>query len=165
MLVSRHEATVYRYASSLTRDAPGAEDAMQQAFLDLMRGAGTWQGQGSVRSWLLTLTRNAVYRGARRRAGEPPSHESLAELAIEAGWGADPETLADRSLTRARVHQALERLDPTQREIILLRDLQELTGPETAQVLGLSLAAMKSRLHRARLALTASLREESTHGS
>lgn len=163
-LVERHEGAVFQYARSLARDRPTAEDAMQQAFLDAMRGAHTWRGTGSVRGWLLTLTRHAVYRSARRRSGEPAAYEPLAELAVRAGWG-DPEATMDRQWSLERLRRALESLEPEQMEVIVLRDLQELTGPETADILGVSLSAMKSRLHRARLALTAAVHAELPHGS
>lgn len=163
-LVERHEAMVYRYARSLTPDPAAAEDAMQQAFLDVMKGAGTFGGRSSVRTWLLTVTRHAVFRHARKRAGEPDQHVPLEELAGLAGWGADPEELAHRASDRARVQRALDALSPASREVVTLRDLEGLSGEETAQILGLSLAAMKSRLHRARLELSAVLRTEACDG-
>jgi len=163
-LVVRHEALVYRYARSLTSDPAAAEDAMQQAFLDVLKGAGTYRGAASVRAWLLTVTRHAAFRHARRRAGEPEHHVPLDALASLAGWGADPEDLAGRASDRALVRRALDRLDARSREIVVLRDLEGLSGDEAARVLGLSLAATKSRLHRARLELAAALRREIPHG-
>ncbi|MEO0604379.1 MAG: RNA polymerase sigma factor [Myxococcota bacterium] len=164
-LVVRHEAQVFRYARSLTHDPVAAEDAMQQAFIDVMNGAATFRGTSTVRSWLLTITRHAVFRNARRRAGEPEYHVSLDELASVAGWGADPEALAGRASDRALVARALDTLDSLSREVVVLRDLEGLTGEETARVLGVSLAATKSRLHRARLELAAALRKERPHGA
>ena len=164
VLVERHQAAVYRYARSLT-DPAAAEDALQQCFLDALRGAGTWSGRASVRSWLFTLARNAVYRGARRRAGEPPAFVPLHELGAAAGWGEDPEQAAERALGREVLAAALERLHPEHREIIVLRELEQLSGPEVARLLGISLAAQKSRLHRARLQLAAHLRQEVSRGT
>ncbi len=163
-LVVRHEARVHRYARSLTRDPSAAEDALQQAFLDVMNGAATFRGASSVRSWLLTITRNAVYRQARRRAGEPEHHVPIDELASLAGWGSDPEDLAGRAADRALVGRALDTLGPDSREVVVLRDLEGLSGEETARILGLTLAATKSRLHRARLELAAALRKERPDG-
>lgn len=164
VFVARHEARVYRYARSLTHDPVAAEDAMQQAFLDVLKGAATFRGASSVRTWLLTVTRHAVYRHARRRAGEPDHHVPLDELATLAGWGDDPEQLADRASDRARVRRALAQVSPTAREILTLRDLEGLSGEESAQILDLSLPATKSRLHRARLELAAALRKEDADG-
>ena len=83
----------------------------------------------------------------------------LPELGEAAGWGSEsPEAEVLRAERRARLARALDALAPEDREVLVLRDLEELTGEETAAALGLSLAAMKSRLHRARLRLAAQLR-------
>ncbi len=159
-IVDRHQDAVFRYAQSLVSDPSKAEDALQQTFLDAMRGAGTFSGRSSVRGWLLALTRNAVYRGARRRAGEPTTFTPLDELGSLAGWGDDPERATSRKRDREMLHRALDSLPAASREVIVLRDLEGISGPETAATLGITVAAMKSRLHRARLELTAALREE-----
>ncbi len=163
-LVSRHQARILRYARSLTRTPEQAEDALQQAFVDALRGAGTWSGKGSVRGWLLTLTRHAAFRQARRRVGEPEHFVPLAELGVAAGWGADPETALDQALAVGRLRAAIDDLNPQSREVLVLRDLEGLSGADTAELLGVGLAAMKSRLHRARLELAARLREEVPDG-
>jgi RNA polymerase sigma-70 factor (ECF subfamily) len=90
--------------------------------------------------------------------GEPASFEPLETLGVQAGWGDDGaalESLARRDLLR----RALRRLRPDDREILVLRELEGLPGAEVAEMLELTLAAMKSRLHRARLRLAAALRE------
>ncbi len=158
VIVERHQDAVHRYVCSLTTDAAAAEDALQQAFLDAMRGAAGFQGRSSVRRWLLTLARNAHFRACRLRAGEPRAFVPLDELGTLAGWGEDPEVTASRTLDRAALQRALAELDGPSREIIVLRDLEGLSGREAAEVLGLSLPAMKSRLHRARLELAAAIR-------
>lgn len=165
-LVHRHQAAVLRYTRALCRDEAQAEDALQQTFLDALKGARTWSGQASLRGWLLTLARNAVYRGARRRVGEPTSFVPLEELGLRAGWGADPAARTAQAHDRARLLRALDRLAPASREVLVLRELEGFTGPETAARLGIGLAATKSRLHRARLELAAALRAhpEVTHG-
>lgn len=164
VLVGRHQDAVYRYACSLTADTARAEDALQQTFLDALQGAATYAGRSSVRTWMLTLTRNAVYRGARRRAGEPQQFLPLDQLGCMAGWG-DPELETRTSLARQALQDALDRLTPGSREVIILRDLEGFTGPEVAGMLDITLSAVKSRLHRARLELAASLRQEADHGT
>jgi RNA polymerase sigma-70 factor (ECF subfamily) len=85
----------------------------------------------------------------------------LPELGEAAGWGdQNPEEGALRSERRGCLARALEALGPEEREILVLRELEELTGEETAAALGIGLAAMKSRLHRARLRLAAQLRRD-----
>ncbi|MCB9744711.1 MAG: RNA polymerase sigma factor [Alphaproteobacteria bacterium] len=162
-LVERHQAAVYRYTCTLLRTPEAAEDALQQTFIDAMRGAHGWAGRSSVRTWLLTLARNAAYRGARRRAGEPAQHLPLDALGAMAGWGEDPEQATSDRLEVAALRRALGALPEEAQEVIVLRDLEGLTGPETAELLGLTLPALKSRLHRARLLLAATLREEVRH--
>lgn len=156
-LVRRHQDAVFRYCRSLCQDTASAEDALQQTFLDLMRGASSFQGQSSFRAWLFTLARNAVHRGARLRAGEPRDHLPLDELGVMAGWGESPEQAAARHLDQRRLSSALETLPPRSREILVLRDLEGLSGPEVSELLHITLAAQKSRLHRARLELAAEL--------
>lgn len=83
----------------------------------------------------------------------------LPELGEAAGWGdRNPEEGVLRSQRRECLARALEALGPEEREILVLRELEELTGEATAAALGIGLATMKSRLHRARLRLAAELR-------
>jgi len=160
-IVGRHEAAVLRYLRTIERDASLAEDALQETFLNAWRRAATFRGDGSVRAWLMSIARHAAYRQHRRRAGEPSEHESLERLGQRAGWGArHDDRLANRLESREMLQRALKRLPEADREILLLRDIEGFQGNEVAQMLGLSLAAAKSRLHRARLRLVAVLRGE-----
>lgn len=155
--VQRHQASVFRFLRSLAPAEADAEDALQEAFLAAWRGAATYQGGASARGWILTVARHALLRAHRRRAGEPSAFESLEDLGAEAGWGdGDPlEGLARKDLLR----RAMADLEPREREILVLRDLEGFSGEEVAAMLELGQAAMKSRLHRARLRLVTKLRE------
>ena len=157
--VVRHRGAVWRFARSLTRNAATAEDALQEAFLAAWKGAATFRGEGPALNWLLSITRNAVYRQHRGRAGEPEQIESLAELGEAAGWGADPDPL-DALVVKDEVDRTLARMMVEDREILLLREVEGLTNEECARLLGLGLPALKSRLHRARLRFVAHLRGE-----
>ena len=87
------------------------------------------------------------------------------DLERDAGWGTEPpDALFERLEDRASLERALGDLAPADREVLVLRDLEELSGDETAAVLGITLRAMKSRLHRARLRLAAALKEGSRAG-
>ena len=164
-LARRHQAAVFRYVRGLVATDAAAEDAMQEAFLDALRGAHTFRGDARVRTWLLTLARHAAYRHRRPRAGEPRQFESLAVLGERAGWGADdPERVTQRFESAQALARALDQLDSDDREVIVVRELEGLTGPESADLLGISVGALKSRLHRARLRLAAALREELPDG-
>jgi RNA polymerase sigma-70 factor (ECF subfamily) len=89
----------------------------------------------------------------------------LEDLGLQAGWGGSSfsETFLENLARRDTLEKALERLSPEEREVLVLRELEGLSGVETARMMELSLAAMKSRLHRARLRLAAVL-VEGNHG-
>lgn len=164
-LVHRHQASVFRFIGVLGVTGADAEDVLQEAFVAAWRGASGYEGTGSVRSWLLTIARRAAHRHRRRRAGEPPAHEpleSLDALALRAGWGDAVAVQVDERAADARacIARALARLEDDEREVLVLRDLDGLTGEEAARALQLSVPAMKSRLHRARLHLAALIRED-----
>lgn len=165
-VVARHESSVFRYARSLTGDVAAAEDALQEAFLSAWRNAAGWRGESTLRSWLLTIARNAVFRQARGRVGEPDEMTPLSELGELAGWGAehDPAELFRRREERRIVEESLALLAAADREILVLRELEGFTGEETAEMLGITLAAQKTRLHRARLRFAAELGRRSLNG-
>lgn len=168
-LVAAHRGAVFGFARRLTRDPSQAADVMQETFLAALARLPGWRGEGSLRGWLLAIARTQALLARRRRAGEPADFEqveSLPELGLEAGWGAalDPQALAERVEARSALERALDRLPDDAREVLLLRDVEGLSGDETAAALGLSVAAMKSRLHRARLQLLAAVKRGGLHG-
>lgn len=162
--VAHHERTVYRFVHSLGVRGANADDALQETFIAAWRSAATFRGDATARSWLLAIARNVVRHARRRHVGEPADFEPLDTIAEQAGWGGDPLETVTREQRVALVHRALDRLDHADREILVLRELEALSGEETAAALGLSVPAMKSRLHRARLRLTATLRGCATAG-
>lgn len=176
-LVDHVGEALFRYLRSLVRSDEAAEDALQEVLVGVWRGAGAWRGESAGRVWLYGLARRQAARTWRRRAGEPAHPESLdavdsggdlLALGRAAGFGADdPERAVAVAEDVERLHRALDALSPTDREVIVLRDLDGFTGPEVAELLGLELAAMKTRLHRARLRLLAELRssEGGTRGA
>ena len=118
--------------------------------------AGSFRGTGSARSWLLSMARNAHRHQHRRRVDEPRAFVPLELLAQRAGWGADPaeSRRADAALAHDLLTQALAHLPLDEREVLVLRELEGMSGPEAAAVLQLTEAAMKSRLHRAATCVT-----------
>jgi RNA polymerase sigma-70 factor (ECF subfamily) len=159
--VERNQDAVYRYLAAILGQAADAEDAMQETFLAAWRNAASFRGEGEPRAWLFAIARHAAGRLRRRRVDEPAKLESLDELGLEAGWGGHPEPLPDSGAECTRVvAAALDRLRPEEREIIVLRDLEGFSGDESAALLGLSLPAMKTRLHRARLRFAAEVRRD-----
>jgi len=163
-VVDRHEAAVLRYLRALADDADRAEDVLQETFIAAWRGAGSFRGGASARGWLLTIARHALHRQFRRQAGEPRHFETLESLAVEAGWGDSGERLEQVLDARETVATGFAGLSAEDREILVLRDLEEFSGEEVGRMLGLSLAAVKSRLHRARLRFVGNLKG-GRHGS
>ena len=157
--VEAHEGAVLRYVRTRTSDPAVMEDALQETFIAAWRSAHTFRGPGSARPWLLTIARNAVRRQYRRPAGAPDGFEPLDAVAVRAGWGRDPDDAwTDRIAAAQVVERGFRALSPDDREVLVLRDLEGFGNEEVAELLGLSLAAVKSRVHRARLRFMESVR-------
>lgn len=139
----------------------------------MLRAPSSFRGPGSARPWLFGIARRQAARTWRRRVGEPrellplglpdagEGHGAdLLELGLRAGWGEaeDPEALLSLHEREAQLRRAMDALGAADREVIVLRDLEGLSGPEVAALLGIGLPALKTRLHRARLRLLAQLR-------
>lgn len=159
-LVEAHRAAIWANVRLHTPDDAAAEDALQETFLAAWRGASGWSGEAPVRAWLRGIARAQAARTWRRRAGQPIAFSAFDDqLGPAAGWGSeDPELAASRAERDACLRRALATLPEEDRAVLTLRDQEGLTGPEAAEALGLSLDALKSRLHRARLHLMAALR-------
>lgn len=158
-LVERHQRAVFRVARGLTRSDDAAEDVLQETFLAALRAIGQYRGEASVLGWLCAIARNAALRRGRRADQVPYEPVALEALGADAGWGQpDVERLVAAAEDRQRLGQAMTALPEEEREVLLLRDVEGLSGEEAAHALGLSMAAMKSRLHRARLHLAVLLR-------
>ncbi len=155
-----HQAAVHRYLAALLGSGADAEDALQETFINAWRAAGTFAATGSARGWLYAIARNVVRHQMRRRVGEPEHIESIDALAARAGWGALPADglESDASIARETLHAAMRHLPAEECEILTLRELDGFSGDETARLLDISLPAMKSRLHRARIHLAAAVR-------
>ena len=155
---------VFRFARRLLHDDAAAEDVLQDTFLTVHQRLSTLRADGSLKSWLFAIARSQVLMQRRRRVGEPKTYEpmeSLRELGVDAGWGEpmDAQALTERLEHHVLFEKALKRLDDEEREVLLLRDVQGLSGEDTAEALGLTLPGMKSRLHRARLRLVAAVKK------
>lgn len=160
--VERHSANVFRYLRWLAKDSDDAEDLLQQTFVAAWRAAGEARVEGGARTWLLAIARRNAGKLLARRDSTREREQSLEELGELAGFGDidhTPERMARAAEERSLVEQALAALAPREREILVLRELEGLDGAAAAELLGLSLAAQKSRLHRARLRLAVELRQ------
>jgi RNA polymerase sigma-70 factor, ECF subfamily len=156
-----HQGAVHRYLATYT-GSDDVDDALQETFINAWRGAPGYHGGTSARAWLYTIARHVVHHAVRRRVDEPDELESLETLAEAAGWGCidarSGGSGSDDGIARELLTVALSQLPREEREVLTLRELDGFSGEETAAILQLSLAAMKSRLHRARIHLAAIVR-------
>lgn len=134
------------------------DDVTQETLLSIVRGLPGWEGRGSLSSWVFALARSACAR--RRRGKKNAPHLSEEALEGEIAPAPDPEQQAQQSELGRALDRALARLSDDHREVILLRDVEGFTAPEAAATLGVSIDALKSRLHRARGVLRAELEQE-----
>jgi RNA polymerase sigma-70 factor, ECF subfamily len=151
---------VHRFGQGFCGDPHDAEDVAQVTLAALARSLRDFRGESSLTTWAYTVARNACTRQRRRAAHAPARLESLdAGTATRPGalHLADPREDPHRALERAELRDALQRaiaaLPPSQREVLLLRDVEGLPAKQVGQALRLSERAVKSRLHRARVAL------------
>jgi RNA polymerase sigma-70 factor (ECF subfamily) len=158
VLLERHQPRVYRFGLKMCRDPEDAKDILQDTLLAAARGVRDFRGSASLSTWLYTIARSFCIKKRRRSKFAPAEEESLdAGPRSEAQRVPDPARSPEASLEGRQIEAALERaigeLDPMYREVLVLRDVEGLTAPEVSEILGLSVDAVKSRLHRARLAI------------
>jgi RNA polymerase sigma-70 factor (ECF subfamily) len=157
-LLERHQPEVYRFGMNMCRDPEDAKDVLQDTLLAMARGVRSFRGASSISTWLYTIARSFCIKKRRRSKFAPERERSLeTDVAGEArhlaaDGGPPDEALAGRQVERA-LEQAIAGLEPMYREVLLLRDVEGLSAPEVAEVVGVSVQAVKSRLHRARLSV------------
>jgi len=157
-LVRLYSPGVYQLALGILHRPAEAEEVLQETFLTAYRKLAEVREPERLKSWLYRVASNHALMRLRseRRHPEEPLPESLDLQA----WEADPEELYAREELRATLSHALERLAPAYRSVFWLRDVEGLPAAEVAELLGLTVAAVKSRLLRARLQLREELAQE-----
>lgn len=164
----RHAGALWRFLSHHLGSEADAEDVLQQTFLAAWRGAAGARVEHGARPWLFTIARHAAERAGRRRRRREAHEASLETLGEAAGFACvefTPEHVAEALEEKDLLEAALGALEPEEREVIVMRDIEGWSGQEAADVLGLTLAAQKSRLHRARLRLAAEVRRRVSDGN
>lgn len=165
-LVRRYEGKVYQLALRLTGNDMDAMDVIQDVFLSVYQKIHTFRGHAAFSSWLYRITANAAFAklNQRKRAAAislddvlPAVEEKATEGPSE--WFQKPDTALFNKETRDALETAINNLPDDFRTVVILRDVQNLSNQEVADVLSLSIPAVKSRLHRARLALRRKLGE------
>ncbi len=156
-LLERHESGVYRFGMKMCRQEEDAKDVLQETLLAAARHLPEFRGASSITTWLYTVARSFCIKKRRTSKFAPQQLESLEAQGDLASEIADArrgpeEDVAGRQLQRA-LDEAIGALEPMYREVLLLRDVEGLSAPEVAEIMGLSVEAVKSRLHRARVAV------------
>lgn len=158
-LVRRHEVRVYNLALRMTGSPEDARDASQDALLTAFRKLGSFRGDAAFTTWLHRVTLNACYDLLRKRSRQPLL-DRLPEHELEAPPLPDP---ADATIAAVDVQRALDEVPPGHRAVLVLHDVQDLAYEQVAAILEVPVGTVKSRLHRARLALARALSETREH--
>ena len=166
--VGAYRPKLFRYSFAMCGQREDAEEVAQETLLKVFENMGQLREAERLKPWLFRIAKNVCLMKRRKSVFAPPAELSLDHLRpgkdgnhkLEiADWSALPDNLASNAeLHRALAH-AVHSLPELYRSVFLLRDVEGLTGEETAHVLEISLDAVKQRLHRARLALRKSLDE------
>ena len=140
----------------MCRDPEDAQEVLQETLLSMVRNLDGFRGESSISTWLYTVARNHCLKRRRTSKFAPAVVEPLDADPPDAEE-ADPEAAAASREIEVALEQAIDGLDERYGEVLVLRDVEGLTAPEVAEILGLSTSAVKSRLHRARMAVRARL--------
>lgn len=160
-LVRQHTLRLYRVALRIVGDPAEAEDVVQDAWVTVWRALGSFRGESAVSTWLYRVVTNAALTHLRRRKPtapvDPTDPTGPAARLVDARPG--PEQAAVVSEQVDAVLRALTTLEPSQRVPLVLLELEGMSYDEVAEVLQVNVPALRSRTHRARVALLARLEE------
>jgi RNA polymerase sigma-70 factor, ECF subfamily len=159
-LVDKYERKIFRLAKHITQNDEDAEDVLQESFMKAYSNLDSFQGQSKFYTWLVRIAVNEALMKLRKRKSdrtvsldEPHETEEDTVTREIAVWEDDPEQKYSREELRGILERAVESLKPAFRTVFVLRDIEEMSTEETAEALGISIPAVKSRLLRARLQL------------
>jgi RNA polymerase sigma-70 factor, ECF subfamily len=159
-LVRPYERSVYVMALSMLKNEADAEDTAQEAFLKAFRNLGSFRADSKFSTWLVSITLNEARSRLRRSRtvkieslDEPEDEQRHISPAVLTDWREIPSEALERREVRLMLQEAIGTLPNIYREVFLLRDVEELSVNESAEALGISVASVKVRLHRARIML------------
>lgn len=164
-LIRPYERSVYLMALSLLHNEAEAEDAAQEAFIKAYRNLGRFRSEARFSTWLIAITLNeARGRLRKKQPGLTDSIDDTSEGSVTPAqltdWREIPSETLERQEIRSLIRRALSALPLAYREVFVLRELEERNVQETAETLGITVASVKMRLHRARLMLQKQLAPE-----
>jgi RNA polymerase sigma-70 factor (ECF subfamily) len=159
-LIRPYERSVYMMALSFVKNEADAEEIAQEAFLKAFRNLSTFRAESKFSTWLISITLNEARSRLRRQTHA--RMDSLDALTDDGGvvsptllrdWREIPSEVVERGEIRQILQEAVTSLPENYRQVFQLRDVEEFSVKETAEALGISVASVKVRLHRARMML------------
>ena len=153
-VVEAHSSMAYNIALRMLRNTADAEDAVQEAFISAYRAFPKFKGQSKVSTWLYRIVVNACLMKIRKDKNQAKylTDTGYDDVAVR-DWTSDPEAVTLNGDLRGIIDEGLSLLSSDLRSALVLRDKQELSNEEAAEVLNISVSAFKSRLHRGRVLL------------
>jgi RNA polymerase sigma-70 factor, ECF subfamily len=159
-LIRPHERSVYMMALSFMKNEADAEDIAQEAFLKAFRNLSKFRAESKFSTWLISITLNEARSRLRRKTivrmeslDEPPDEGRSVSPALLKDWREIPSEALERQELRLMLQDAVTGLPEIYRQVFLLRDIEELSVNETAEVLSISVPSVKVRLPRVRMML------------
>ena len=158
-LVRRYTSIVYRILYKILRHEEDTQDALQDTFVSAYRALPRFRQDARFSTWIYRIATNAALMKARARKTnlvslDHPTEDPEAQSAWELpDWSATPDEEIMTGETRRIMEDAIQALPPEQRAAFVLHDIQDLSSAETAQAMGITVSAVNSRLHRARVFL------------
>ena len=165
-VMQRYQGAIYNLALQLTSDAEEASDVTTETFLSAYKARNTFRNESKVYTWLYRIainhSKNRLKSKSRQRAHEGPSLDAgyetesgdesagLLESALAADWSHSPELLLQQGELRAKISEAIESLPIEYRQVLILREIEDMPYNDIADATGLSLEAVKTRISRAR---------------
>ncbi len=158
-LTERYTEKAFNLAFRFTRNHEDAEEVLQDVFVTIYKKLGAFEGKSAFSSWLYRITVNTALMLIRKRKQTPTISVEEISLSVKESWTGDTSANANVNYIstqhelRAMLDQAVGKLPEEYRSIFLMRDVDGLSNQEVGEILGMSVPAVKSRLHRARLML------------
>ena len=154
ILFDRHSPRVHAFIRRQIADAALAEELVQEVFLRVVRQGAGWQRRSKLSTWLYRIVVNTrLMRIRKDKSRAKYLAETAFDDAIVYDWRNDPEDAAVNSELREVLESGLDQISPDLRAAVVLRDIQGLSGEDAAEALRITVASLKSRLHRARVLL------------
>ena len=162
--MSRYNRKLYRAARSVTGEDGEAEDVVQETWVRAYAHISEFRGDSAISTWLVRIALNEAL--GRKRGARPAveldemTERQMSSIITFPGRPTDPEAALSRAQVRFRLEQAIDRLPPDFRAVFVLSVIEEMSGAEVAQHLGIIEATVKTRLHRARALLRKELEKD-----